>query len=75
MINLINSILPVISMIIGFYFGFKIDKTKEIPEIKTIPKIIEEKKQEKEKEKKQNKMTKYLMNIENYPNNQIDIEE
>ena len=37
-----NTVLPVITMITGFYFGFRIGKDKEIPEVKTPKKIIEE---------------------------------
>ena len=31
MINLIYTILPIVCLITGFYFGFKIGKTEEIP--------------------------------------------
>lgn len=71
-INLIYTILPIITMIIGFYFGFNIKKTDELPEIKTPMKIIEEKKEEKKIKAKKTETEKYLENIENYPYNQKD---
>ena len=52
MINLIYTILPVVCLITGFYFGFKIGKTLELPSIPEkvkhpIKTIIEEKEETK----------------------------
>ena len=48
------SILPVITLIIGFYFGFRIGKEKEIPKvnpIETIKENVEIAKEEKKAKK------------------------
>ena len=72
MINLIYTILPIVTLIIGFYFGFNLKKTNELPEIKTPVKIIEEKKEQAQIKQKQNELETYMQNIDNYPNNQKD---
>lgn len=74
-VNLIYSIIPGLCICIGFYFGFRIGKEKEIPKIKTISEVIEEKKEIAEEKKEKNIMTDYLSNIDNYPNNQKEIKE
>ena len=75
MINLVYSILPVISMIIGFYFGFKIGKGKELPklEIKSPVEIVEEHKEKREERKRkeqdkkdQQELQDYLKRIDEY---------
>lgn len=82
MVNLIYTILPIITLIVGFYFGFKIGKENEIPktEVKSPIKIMQEYKEKKEEKKKADEeeqlkaeMTTYLENIDNYPFNQKKI--
>ena len=75
MINLISQIIPVITFIAGFSFGFYIKTEHKLPEIKSPTKIIKEKKQEIKEEKKRNIQEQYLENIDNYPYNQKDIKE
>ena len=60
MINLIYTILPVVCLITGFYFGFKIGKTLELPSIPEkvkhpIKTIIEE-----------SELNKALKNLDNF---------
>lgn len=81
MINIVYTILPIITLIVGFYFGFRIGKDKEIPEIKTPVQIVEEHKEKKEEKKKRKQqevqnaeMEEYLANIDRYPNNQVKID-
>lgn len=82
MINIVYMIMPVITLIMGFYFGFRIGKDKEIPkvEIKTPTEIIEEHKDKKDaiKRKEQQKkeeaeLEAYLGNLNRYPYNQVKI--
>ena len=82
MINIVYMIMPVITLIIGFYFGFRIGKDKAIPkvEIKTPTEIIEEHKDKKDaiKRKEQQKkeeaeLEAYLGNLDRYPYNQVKI--
>lgn len=75
MVNLIYQIIPIVTFMIGFSFGFTIKKEDKLPEIKTPSKIIKEKKQEIKEEKKRNIEEQYLENIDNYPYNQKDIKE
>lgn len=75
MINLIYTILPTISLIVGFYIGFTVKKQDKLPEIKTPTKIIKEKKQQREEEKEVEILNAYMENIDNYPDNQKDIKE
>lgn len=75
MINLISQIIPVITFIAGFSFGFYIKKEDKLPEIKSPAKIIKQKKQEIKEEKKRDIDEQYLENIDNYPYNQKDIKE
>lgn len=77
MINLIYTILPIVCLIAGFYFGFKIGKTSEIPKISEkakhpIKTIIEEMEQ-KEAESELNKALKNLDNFDGTPESQEDI--
>ena len=75
MINVINSLMPVICLIMGFYFGFRIGKDKEIPkvEIKTPVEVVEEHKEKKENRKRkqqeqeeQKELQDYLKRIDEY---------
>lgn len=73
MINLIYTILPVVCLITGFYFGFKIGKTLELPSIPEkvkhpIKTIIEEKEEKEEKEQKEaeSELNKALKNLDNF---------
>lgn len=75
MINLIYTILPVITMIIGFYFGFNLKKTEELPKIKTPIEVFEEHKEKVKVKEEASKLEAYLENIDNYPNNQKSIKE
>lgn len=78
MINVILYITPIITLIVGFYFGFKIGKEKEIPEInpvKIVKENIEQAKEEKETKKEREILEQYMENIDNYPRNQIRIKE
>lgn len=71
--NIILAVLPTITFLVGFYFGFY-SKGDKIPEINPV-KIAEEKKEEKKQEKKKKALDQYLDNIDNYPNNQKVIKE
>ena len=73
MINLIYTILPIITMIIGFYFGFRIRKDDEFPKVKTPAEIVNEHKEKVKVKKEQTKTDAYLENIDNYPYNQKEI--
>ena len=75
MINVIYVIMPVITMIAGFYFGYRIGKDKEIPEvtIKTPTEIVEEIKENKEARDFDRDLQDFMGNIDNYPYNQKQI--
>lgn len=81
MISLIYTLLPIVALMIGFYFGYRLGKDKELPkvEIKTPVQVITEKieeKREKEQAKKdEEEINTYLSNLDNYPNNQIRFKE
>lgn len=81
MINIVYTVLPIITLIMGFYFGFRIGKDKEIPEVKTPVQIVEEHKEKKEERKRKAKQKEdekeleiYLGNIDRYPYNQVKID-
>lgn len=74
MINLIYTILPVITLIAGFYMGLSIHTDKPI-EVKGPVEIMKEKKKSKEKEKSVQVLEQYLQNLDEYPNNQKKFEE
>lgn len=73
MINLIYTILPIITMMIGFYYGFTLRKEDKLPKVKSPVKIIEEKKEAKKEKQVVNEVTTYLENLDNYPYQQKDI--
>lgn len=75
MINVISTILPIIAMMIGFYFGYRIGKDKEIPEvtIKTPTEIVEEMKESREVREFDKDLQDFMTNIDNYPYNQKEI--
>lgn len=75
MINLIYQIIPIISFVVGFCFGFSVKKEDKLPEIKTPREIIKEKREERKEEKQKEILNQYLENIESYPYNQKDIKE
>ncbi len=75
MINLIYTVLPTITLIVGFYIGFSIKKEDKLPEIKSPLKIIKEKQEQKEKAQEIKALETYMENIDNYPDNQKDIKE
>lgn len=74
-INLIYTILPIITMIIGFCFGFSIKKTDELPKVKTPVEIIEEHREKAKLKKEATNLDIYMENIDNYPYNQKTIKE
>ena len=71
--NILVMILPTITFLVGFYFGFNV-KGDKLPEVNPV-KIVEKKKEEKIQEKKKAAIDQYLENIDNYPNNQKEIKE
>lgn len=80
MFNLIYTILPIIALMIGFYFGYKIGKDKEIPKVelnpvKVIAKNVENKREREQAKKDAEEIDTYLSNLDNYPNNQIRFKE
>lgn len=67
------SIISALCLGIGFYFGFKIGETKQLPNIK---RSIRENRQREEEDKERKKMEKILANIDRYDgtsNGQEDI--
>jgi uncharacterized protein YacL len=75
---MINSIIPIICLILGFYFGFRIGKEKEIPTInpvKIVKEEVEQAKEEKRSKKEKEILEQYIENLDNYPNNQKKIKE
>ncbi len=76
MTNLINTILPIVCLSAGFYFGFKIGKTSEIPkvpeELKHPIKTAKETKREKETEEE---LSKALRNLDNYDGTSLSQED
>lgn len=60
---IIYSIITTLCLCIGFYFGFKIGSTKELPSIK---RTIRENKQRDEEEKEIKNMNKILGNLDRY---------
>ena len=73
MINLIYTVLPTA----GFYFGFKIGKTLEIPKIsEKIKHPIKTFKENKEQEELVSRLSKELKNLDNFdgtPESQEDL--
>lgn len=57
------SIIPALCLYIGFYFGFKVGATKELPSIK---RTIRENKQREEEEKELKELEKVLGNLNRY---------
>lgn len=75
---MINSIIPIICLILGFYFGFRIGKEKEIPTVnpvKIVKEEVEQAKEEKKSKKEKEILEQYIENLDNYPNNQKKIKE
>ena len=67
--NLVFSIIPVISMVIGFYFGYKLrgDGGKDkLPDIKSPARMIKEHKERKEEEREIEEAKKWIEEIDNY---------
>ena len=80
MINLIYTLLPIVALMIGFYFGYRIGKDKEIPKVelnpvKVIAKNVEDKRDREQAKKDEEEINTYLSNLDNYPNNQIRFKE
>lgn len=64
--------LPIVTMMIGFYFGFYLKGKEEFPKIKTPKQVLEEKKKQVEVKEQESELKQYLENLENYPNFQRD---
>lgn len=67
--SLIYSIVPIISMIIGIYIGYKLrgdGGEDRLPDIKTPTQMIKEHKSEKETEKILKETEAWLKEIDNY---------
>lgn len=80
MISIFNTLLPIVTLIVGFYFGFRIGKDKEIPEVevnpvKIVKEEIEQAKEEKKAKQEKEVLEQYIENIDNYPHNQVKIKE
>ena len=77
MINLIYTILSIACLSAGFYFGFKIGKTSEMPKVpEKIKHPIKTIKVEKEQEQVESELNKALKNLDNFdgtPESQEDI--
>lgn len=61
---MINSILTALCLCIGFYFGFKLGKTNELPKIEV--KTRQEKQEEEKAEKELSIFEKSLNNLNRY---------
>ncbi len=70
MINLIYTILSIVCLSAGFYFGFKIGKFSDFPkvpeEIKHPMRLVKKKKEENRQEKEEEELSKALRNLDNY---------
>lgn len=67
--NLINSIIPVLSMTAGFYIGYKLrgDGGKDkLPDIKSPKQIVKERRELKEEEQELEEVKKWIEEINNY---------
>lgn len=60
--QVIYSIITILSMCLGFYFGFKIGRTNELPKLKTKKELAKEE----ENEKKKNALERALDNLDKY---------
>ena len=67
--NLLYSIIPVICLIAGFYFGYKVrgtSKEDKLPDVKSPARIIKEHKQKKKEEKELEEVKQWMEEIDNY---------
>ena len=67
--NVIYSVVPIISMVIGIYIGYKLrgDGGKDkLPDIKSPAKIIKEHKEQKEADKELEEVKQWINEINNY---------
>ena len=67
--NILYSLVPIISMIIGIYIGYKLrgDGGKDkLPDLKSPAKIIKEHKEQKEVEKELEDVKAWIEEINNY---------
>lgn len=60
--QILYSIITALCLGIGFYFGFKLGRTNELPKIKSRKQIREEK----QDEEKKDKLEKILRNLDRY---------
>lgn len=60
--QLLYSIIMVLALMIGFYFGFVIGRTNELPKIKSKKQIVKEKEEERQK----NLFERALNNLDKY---------
>ena len=78
MINLIYTILTVVCLSAGFYFGFRVGKDSEIPKFKIPEKVkhpIKTFKEEKEQNKEDEELSKALKNLDNYDGTSLNQED
>ncbi len=82
MINLIYTILCILCLGMGFYFGYKIGKNEKIESpVKKVKEVKEKVKKDKKEEQEAKKIEKeiekfntVLENIASYPDNQKEVE-
>lgn len=73
---ILYSIIPALCLCIGFYFGFKLGKTNELPNVANIKREIKENKIREEELKDIEEINKVLGNLDRYdgsPKGQEDI--
>lgn len=76
MTNLINTILPIVCLSAGFYFGFKIGKTSEIPKVpKEFRHPIKTMQETKREEKVEEELNKAIRNLDNYDGTSLSQED
>lgn len=67
MINLIYTFLSIVCLSAGFYFGFKIGKTLEMPRVpERVKHPIETIKKQKQQKKIEDELNKALKNLDNF---------
>lgn len=74
--TILYSIIPALCLCIGFYFGFKLGKTNELPNVANIKREIKENKIREEELKDIEEINKVLGNLDRYdgsPKGQEDI--
>ncbi|MBR6688797.1 MAG: hypothetical protein IKL68_02140 [Clostridia bacterium] len=64
--QILYSILTALCLCIGFYFGFKLGRTNELPRFKTIKERKQQYEEKEEEKKKIDKLNKILGNLDRY---------